>query len=45
MCTTLVLIVHDFTKNFVLECDTSSRDLRAVLMKEGHPLAFTSKKL
>jgi hypothetical protein len=43
MCTTLVLTVSDFTKNFVLECNASSRDLGVVLMQEGHHLAFTSK--
>ena len=45
MCSTLVLAMPDFTKPFVLECNTSSTVLGAVLTQEGRPLDFISKQL
>jgi len=32
----------DFTKNFIIECDTSGNEIGAVLMKEGIPINFKS---
>jgi hypothetical protein len=45
MCTTLVSTLPDFTKTFVLECDSLGKGIDVVLMQEGRPLAFTSKQL
>lgn len=40
-----VLVPPDFTKPFVIECDTSGRRIEVVLMQGGKPLAYLSQAL
>ena len=40
-----MLRLPDLTKDFVIEINASKNGIRGVLMQEGHPLAYFSKKL
>ncbi|KAL2248706.1 UNVERIFIED_CONTAM: Retrovirus-related Pol polyprotein from transposon 17.6 [Sesamum indicum] len=45
MVTDLVLALPDISKSFVVETDASDYALGGVLMQDGHPVAFESRKL
>ncbi|RDX81492.1 hypothetical protein CR513_37815, partial [Mucuna pruriens] len=40
-----LLVLPNFTKSFEIESDASGMDIGAVLMQEGHPIAYFSEKL
>ena len=40
-----VLQFYDVTKEVTIQCDASSLGLGAVLMRDGHPIAYDSKAL
>eukprot|EP00252_Welwitschia_mirabilis_P018607 TRINITY_DN4131_c0_g3_i1.p2 TRINITY_DN4131_c0_g3~~TRINITY_DN4131_c0_g3_i1.p2 ORF type:complete len:147 (+),score=24.52 TRINITY_DN4131_c0_g3_i1:3-443(+) len=43
MTTTLVLQLPNFHLPFMIECDVSMEGIGAVLMQQGHPIAYFSK--
>ena len=42
MCLAMILATPDFTKTFIVECDTSGNGISVILMQEGRPIAFKS---
>jgi hypothetical protein len=40
-----ILILHDFTKTFEVECDASGIRIGGVLMQQGKPIAYFIEKL
>lgn len=45
LVTAHVLVVPNFDKQFIVETDASQKGIGAVIMQEGHPLAFISRSL
>jgi len=40
-----VLAMSNFAKPFEIECDASNVGIEAVLLQDGHPIAYFSEKL
>jgi hypothetical protein len=38
-------MIPDFTKTFIMECDSLRNGIGVVLMQEGRPLSFESRPL
>lgn len=45
MTTTPVLTLPDFINIFVIQMDASGYRMRVVLLQEGHPICYFSKKI
>jgi hypothetical protein len=45
MSKTPILATLDFSKPFIIECDVLSFGIGAILMQDGHPIAFERRKL
>jgi hypothetical protein len=45
MSTTPILATPNFSKPFIIECDASGLGIGAILMQDGHPIDFESRKL
>ena len=45
MCTSIVLVVLDFIKTFIFECDALGKGIGTMLRQEGCPLKFIGKQL
>ena len=43
MCIAPVLATPDFTKTFIVECDSSGNGIDVVIMQEGGPISFESR--
>ena len=45
MTSTRALVLLDFFKEFIINCDASSVGIGVILMQEGHPISFASHAL
>lgn len=44
-CTCPFFVVPDFLSPLIIECDASDQEVGAVLLQQGRPIAFESRKL
>ena len=45
MCQALALATLDFTKSFIVECDSSGNGIGVILMQDERPIAFESRPI